>query len=129
MKECPVCGAVCFDDMEMCYGCLHRFEGRDDEKGNLRAQMARALSSSTILGGPSRDDASIEQKKRAVSAALAEQSNCDAAVAKEEKALPPQRRDGKDGGFEQELLMDEWVLRIGVPRERGNLMLSLERPS
>lgn len=25
MKICPVCNARCFDDMEVCYGCLHRF--------------------------------------------------------------------------------------------------------
>ena len=27
MKSCPVCGAVTFDDAEVCYGCLHRFGG------------------------------------------------------------------------------------------------------
>ena len=25
MKICPVCNARCFDDMEVCYGCMHRF--------------------------------------------------------------------------------------------------------
>lgn len=25
MKKCPVCGANCFDDMEVCYGCMHDF--------------------------------------------------------------------------------------------------------
>ncbi|MDO4442826.1 MAG: hypothetical protein Q4B69_03035 [Slackia sp.] len=25
MKICPVCGARCFDDMAVCYGCLHDF--------------------------------------------------------------------------------------------------------
>ena len=24
MKECPVCHAKCFDDMEICYGCLSK---------------------------------------------------------------------------------------------------------
>lgn len=28
VKECPVCEATTFDDMEVCYGCLHRFDGR-----------------------------------------------------------------------------------------------------
>lgn len=33
-KECPVCHALCFSDMDVCYGCLHRFvddatEGRE----------------------------------------------------------------------------------------------------
>lgn len=26
MKECPVCKAGSFDDAEICYGCLHRFD-------------------------------------------------------------------------------------------------------
>ncbi len=26
MKYCPICHAVCFDDMEVCYGCMHRFD-------------------------------------------------------------------------------------------------------
>ncbi len=25
MKECPICHGTCFDDMEVCYGCMHRF--------------------------------------------------------------------------------------------------------
>lgn len=29
MKECPVCVARCFDDMEVCYGCLHDFSRED----------------------------------------------------------------------------------------------------
>lgn len=27
LKECPVCHAVTFSDMDVCYGCLHVFEG------------------------------------------------------------------------------------------------------
>ena len=36
MKSCPVCKARCFDDMEICYGCMHRFDegaSRDDALG------------------------------------------------------------------------------------------------
>ena len=25
MKQCPICKSQCFDDMEVCYGCMHRF--------------------------------------------------------------------------------------------------------
>lgn len=25
MKVCPVCKSRCFDDMDVCYGCLHKF--------------------------------------------------------------------------------------------------------
>lgn len=30
MKQCRLCGATCFDDMPLCYCCMHRF----DEEGN-----------------------------------------------------------------------------------------------
>lgn len=26
MKTCPVCKSLCFDDMPVCYGCMHDFE-------------------------------------------------------------------------------------------------------
>lgn len=29
MKICPVCSARCFDDMDVCYGCLHTFTNQD----------------------------------------------------------------------------------------------------
>lgn len=34
MKTCPVCAAKAFDDAEVCYGCLHRFE-----EGEARADI------------------------------------------------------------------------------------------
>lgn len=33
-KTCPICGAVCFDDMEVCFGCLHNFA---DETASIGA--------------------------------------------------------------------------------------------
>lgn len=30
MKTCPICNARCFDDMELCYGCLHDFTKQSD---------------------------------------------------------------------------------------------------
>ena len=35
MKTCPVCAAKAFDDAEVCYGCLHRFE-----EGEARTSIA-----------------------------------------------------------------------------------------
>lgn len=26
MKTCPVCNSTCFDDIDTCFGCMHRFE-------------------------------------------------------------------------------------------------------
>lgn len=31
IKECPVCHALCFSDMDTCYGCLHHFSKEEDE--------------------------------------------------------------------------------------------------
>ncbi|HIT45436.1 MAG TPA: hypothetical protein IAC28_05005 [Candidatus Aphodovivens excrementavium] len=30
MKTCPICQAKAFDDAEVCYGCLHRFERKEE---------------------------------------------------------------------------------------------------
>ena len=37
MKVCPTCQSRCFDDMAVCYGCLHRFTEKSVEDG-LREQ-------------------------------------------------------------------------------------------
>ena len=33
MKTCPICQATCFDDMDTCYGCLHRFNAANEAEG------------------------------------------------------------------------------------------------
>lgn len=38
MKTCPVCRAVCFDDMEVCYGCLHRFAKDEGQTAPLSCE-------------------------------------------------------------------------------------------
>ena len=27
IRRCPLCGSNCFDDLEVCYCCMHRFDG------------------------------------------------------------------------------------------------------
>ena len=44
MKECPVCHAKCFDDMEICYGCLSRLPVGDAVKSDLRSTNISLLS-------------------------------------------------------------------------------------
>ena len=31
-KTCPICGSVCFSDMDTCFGCLHHFTDADATK-------------------------------------------------------------------------------------------------
>lgn len=33
MKKCPVCKTAVFDDMDVCYGCMHRFSAFEPEIG------------------------------------------------------------------------------------------------
>ena len=42
MKKCPQCGSITFDDMEVCYGCLHRFDGTEQ-------QVVAVSEESTVL--------------------------------------------------------------------------------
>lgn len=44
-KSCPICGAVCFADMDVCFGCLHQFDAKD--AANSNQQNIRSASSST----------------------------------------------------------------------------------
>ncbi len=39
MKVCPTCQSRCFDDMAICYGCLHRFTEKSSGD-NLREQSS-----------------------------------------------------------------------------------------
>ena len=41
MKTCPICQAKSFDDMELCYTCMHRFEMQ-----GLHAEPANGKASS-----------------------------------------------------------------------------------
>lgn len=42
MKTCPICHAKSFDDAEVCYGCLHRFDGE--------SRNGDALASASVNG-------------------------------------------------------------------------------
>lgn len=50
MKICPVCKARCFDDMDICYGCLHRFtegEGAENAKP-VNVPASSAISPASV---------------------------------------------------------------------------------
>lgn len=42
MKECPVCHARCFADMDVCYNCLHAFKEEESPLVFPQAQAANA---------------------------------------------------------------------------------------
>lgn len=59
MKVCPVCKATCFKDMDVCFGCMHRF-GEPEE-----SDFERGDDASVLVAGPS-----VFQESRLVSNAL-----------------------------------------------------------
>ena len=50
MKTCPVCNARLFDDMEICYGCMHRFSGEETPE-IIRATEMSSKSAGDNTGG------------------------------------------------------------------------------
>ena len=38
MKVCPECKSRCFDDMEICYGCMHKFTDKE-VKNDLSSEL------------------------------------------------------------------------------------------
>lgn len=47
MKTCPVCKARCFDDMEICFGCMHRFDGGETSANRMMANRATQVIGET----------------------------------------------------------------------------------
>ena len=43
-KSCPICGAVCFADMEVCFGCLHQFSESDAPRSTQHDQITEETS-------------------------------------------------------------------------------------
>ena len=54
MKVCPICGARAFDDAELCYGCLHRYDERADDE-EAAGGLAEELEGEVALAGNNAD--------------------------------------------------------------------------
>lgn len=39
LKVCPVCHAQCFADMDICYGCLHKFSDKDSTQDTAQLKV------------------------------------------------------------------------------------------
>ena len=49
IKECPICHARCFADMEVCYGCLHSFT-EEENQASLAETTRLSLSDESNSG-------------------------------------------------------------------------------
>lgn len=66
-KACPVCGSICFADMDTCYGCLHKFGSElpvSDDKPSISAQTSFAPN--TPAQDPFRDALQMEPQAQIV---------------------------------------------------------------
>ena len=95
MKVCPVCGFRLFDDMDTCYGCMHRFSDED---------------ASAAFGGPSvRYECEAQECKEP--SEDAEGSSRDAAEREDaaEKSMSPCR----------DICKGTWSARFNLASEPG----------
>lgn len=97
MKECPVCKTFVFDDMGVCYGCMHRFSegGAASLLQNLLPEIAIEEAGEI---GEKRGDDMLEER------GMAGASESDGVV---------------DAGDADDLPLERWVLRVEMrdPRE------------
>ena len=61
MRKCPICGARLFDDMSVCYGCLHRFDeeaspSSDSDNAGVLPSFADGDKLAVACGEPSESD-------------------------------------------------------------------------
>lgn len=67
IKECPICHARCFADMEVCYGCLHSFT-EEENQASLAETTRLSLSPETnttrlsLSGESGESDISLKEK-------------------------------------------------------------------
>ncbi len=149
MKECPSCKAWCFDEMETCFGCLHRFGREEDTQASPSAQMADALSKSSLLGSvESRAGDSVtkvaEDKAGDIGMKIAVTEDGgigakDATFDKKNEVVPFARLEGmatpsetarpfEEDGTKAFSLRAGWTLRVEVPESGDGLVVRLERP-
>lgn len=97
MKECPVCKTFVFDDMGVCYGCMHRFSG--DGAASLLQNLLPEITIEEAgeIGENHGDDMSKEE-------GMAGALDSDGAV---------------DAGGADSLPLERWILRVEMrdPRE------------
>lgn len=68
MKICPVCSARCYDDMSVCYGCLHDFS-KDEHVKEMPDGYPAALKDKELpfdFSALAAQDSSIEEVEEAV---------------------------------------------------------------
>lgn len=99
MRVCPVCHARAFDDAEVCYGCMHRFSGKEPAAAPMPGNAHKGGAV-----GPQPQETQMRAQAPSPGANAAPWADArQAALAKERSAEQPQRSLSVDGvsGIEQ----------------------------
>ena len=99
MRVCPVCHARAFDDAEVCYGCMHRFSGKEPAAAPMPGNAHKGGAV-----GPLPQETQMRAQAPSSGANAASWADArQAALAKERSAEQPQRSLSVDGvsGIEQ----------------------------
>lgn len=99
MRVCPVCHARAFDDAEVCYGCMHRFSGKEPAAAPMPGNAHKGGAV-----GPLLQETQMRAQAPSPGANAAPWADArQAALAKERSAEQPQRSLSVDGvsGIEQ----------------------------
>lgn len=99
MRVCPVCHARAFDDAEVCYGCMHRFSGKEPAAAPMPGNAHKGGAV-----GPLPQETQMRAQAPSPGANAAPWADArQAALAKERSAEQPQRSLSVDGvsGIEQ----------------------------
>lgn len=93
MKTCPVCGARCFDDMDVCYGCMHRFgpggAAPAPQAATVFGQAANPVAHQSAPSDPSASSAPSATAPPGQSAPVASSVPLESAGSTASPAVPP----------------------------------------
>lgn len=89
MKECSVCGAVSFDDAQVCYGCLHRFAPGEGVRQDLGMPgSAKRGEGDAVRDGGAAHPAAVEQAPPLAAKVLSPKPAPPAGAVREPMATP-----------------------------------------
>ncbi len=61
IRRCPLCGAGCFDDIDTCYCCMHRF-AEDEACGPLQAEEVQMEDDTVSPPFPATGDSQVHER-------------------------------------------------------------------
>ncbi|MDO4182103.1 MAG: hypothetical protein Q4E12_00635 [Coriobacteriia bacterium] len=133
MKTCPTCNATCFDDMPVCYGCLHSFADEDaaPEGATTAAGLPKLPENTASVLPP----CTLPEEESAVMGAhAAREKSPSRTLSVPAITVVPEKgaHAHKLATREQGLALNQegnWVLTVQVPKNMGTFTIRCENPA